>query len=202
MTNQPQMKFGKQSKKQKWVIWLLIAIILLLLVSIGYMWWLLQNCNDTKAALENDKQQLQAQIDTLAQQKAEPVEEPVVVCSDTPTDALKSNIKAALNTKNTAVFTSYVSNPVLFVLAASEKGGDETPDQAAASMEYTHSATGPWDFNLPQTTLDAYDAGFYTNYFDANTYVGRAADGMVTAFDFDCNGKINQIFVAANEDLL
>ncbi len=115
---------------------------------------------------------------------------------------MKENIKAALDTKNTAAFATYTSNPVKFVIAASEKGDSETPEQAALSLEYTHSATGPWNFSLPVATLNGYDAGFYTAYFDANTYVGKATSGMVAAFDFDCTGKISQIFLAADESLL
>ena len=89
------------------------------------------------------------------------------------------------------------------VPVASEFGGNRTPAQAATDLEYTHSATGPWDFNLPAATVDGYDAGFYTDYFDDDTLVGKAASGMVVAFEFNCDGsKISEIFVAADEDLL
>src|SRR5690606_34902417 len=111
-------------------------------------------------------------------------------------------IKAALDTQNTAVFETYTTNPVVYVLAASEYGGDISPTEAATSLEYTHSAAGPWDFNVPAATIAAYDAGYYTDYFDANTYVGRSSDSMVVAFDFACDDKIKQIFVAAHEDIL
>ncbi len=195
-----------QTKKEekggkKWMMWLLILIILLLLGAVGYLWWQLQQCRDSEKQLKKDKQQLQAQVEKLSGKTTAQKTE-AQACNDTPTASMKENIKAALDTKNTAVFSSYTSNPVKFVIAASEKGGDETPDQAALDMEYTHTATGPWDFSLPQATINSYDAGFYTDYFDSNTYVGKAASGMVAAFDFDCNGKIKQIFVAADDDLL
>ena len=52
-------------------------------------------------------------------------------------------------------------------------------------------------------SVDGYDAGFYTDYFDDDTLVGKAASGMVVAFEFNCDGsKISEIFVAADEDLL
>lgn len=200
-TSQPQ---NKRTSKKPWAIWLLVILVLLLIATAGYLWWQLQNATDSKKALEQDKQQLQSQINKLNKANAQKniSKDTDVACNDTPDTLFKENIKAALDTENTAVFATYTSNPVKFVLAASEKGGDETPDEAALSLGYTHSATGPWDFSLPPATIANYDAGFYTDYFDANTYVGKAASGMVAAFDFDCNGKISQIFVAADEDLL
>jgi cytoskeletal protein RodZ len=201
-----QVPASDHATEKKWPWWLLIILVLLLLAVAGYLWWQLRACHTGKKQLEKDKQQLQSQIDKLkkpAVSKAAPEAAALApACNDTPSASLKENIKAALDTKNTAVFTTYTSNPVRFVIAASEKGDNETPDQAAISLEYTHTATGPWDFSLPAAALAHYDAGFYTDYFDANTYVGKAASGMVAAFDLDCNGKIKQIFVAADEDLL
>jgi cytoskeletal protein RodZ len=191
----------KSQKQKKWLMWLLVLLVLLLLGAAGYLWWQLKACQDKETQLKKDKQQLQQQIDELNKNaSSSPAEE--MACNDTPSDSMKENIKAALDSKNTAAFSTYTTNPVKYVLAASELGGDFTPDQAATNLEYTHSATSPWDFNLPPATVSDYDSGFYTDYFDSNTYVGKAASGMVVSFDFDCNGKIKQIFVAADEDLL
>ncbi|HEY5806042.1 MAG TPA: hypothetical protein VIS56_01485 [Candidatus Saccharimonadales bacterium] len=200
---------GGRSVGKKWIMWLLVAVLVLLLAGAGYLWWQLKAEKDAKQKLQKDKQQLQEQIDKLKKSAdksadAAPAEEADAeeVCSDTPTTTMKDNIKAALDSKNTAAFATYTTSPVKYVLAASEFGGDKTPDEAATALEYTHSATGPWDFSLPAPTIAAYDAGFYSDYFDSNTYVGKAASGMVMAFDFDCDGKIKQIFVAADDDLL
>jgi cytoskeletal protein RodZ len=191
-------------KNKKWLMWLLIALVVLLLALGGWLWWQLKAAQAKERQLEKDKQNLQQLVDGLKNKEPKdtaPAEEEQA-CNDTASSTMKENIKAALDTKNTAVFATYVTNPVKYVLAASEYGGDVSPDEAATSLEYTHGATGPWDFNLPAATVDGYDAGFYTDYFDDNTYIGRAASGMVVAFDFDCNGKIKQIFVAGDEDLL
>ncbi len=197
-------KIGPKKKNNAWIKWVLIILALLLLIgAAAYFWWQWQECLKNEEALKKDKQQLQSQIDTLSKAETKKTDTPVATCVDSPSAFYKENIKAALDTKNTAVFATYTTNPVKFVLAASEKGGNETPDEAAQSIEYTHSATGPWDFTLPAATIAQYDAGFYTDYFDANTYIGRAASGMVAAFDFDCStGKISQIFIAADDDLL
>jgi len=206
---QEKMPDGGPSKaKPARSLWMCGAIIVVLLVLIAWLFWQLKDCKNEYQELKKQNTQLQQKIDELQKQKAEQAAAstgsttPTPTCNDTPTQTMKDNIKGALDSKNTAAFSTYTTNPVRYVLAASEHGGDETPAQAATDLEYTHSATGPWDFNLSGTTLSHYDAGFYTDYFDSNTYVGRSADGMVVAFDFNCDGKIKQIFVAANEDLL
>jgi len=185
---------------------LLTAAVVLLLASTGYLWMQLQTANNDKRKLQTEKVALQVIVDKLTAdaKKTSNVAQATqtTTCNDTPTTAMKQNIKAALDSKNTAAFQAYFSNPVTFVIAASEKGGSETATQAAVDMDYANTATGPWDFALPASTLSHYDAGFYTQDFDANTYVGRAASKQVVAFDFDCNGKIKQAFLAASEDLL
>lgn len=205
----PQIqKHNHKKRLVKVFLGVLLGVILCTLI--GWLLWQLQHCRREHATLENQKQQLETKVNELksevaaakAMSAASSPTAPAATCTDTPTAALKENIKAALDTKNTAVFETYTSNPVKYVLAASEYGGNVTPAQAATSLEYTHSATGPWDFSLPAATIAAWDAGFYTDYFDANTYVGRAASGMVVSFDFDCAGKISQIFVAADQDIL
>lgn len=195
---------NKPTKDKKWLTWVLIALLVLLLAGAGYLWWQWQTCKDKEQQLNKDKQQLQQQVDKLKKEAAaSPAEaDTELACNDTPSATMKENIKAALDSKNTAAFSTYVTNPVKYVLAASEYGGDVSPDEAATSLEYTHSATGPWDFNLPAATVAGYSAGGYASYFDANTYVGRASSGMVVSFDFNCDGKIKQIFVVADDGLL
>lgn len=205
--DEPKKDKPDKDKNKKWLMWLLIALVVLMLALAGWLWWQLKASQDKERQLEQDKRNLQELVDGLKDKQAasvQPAEEEAQpqACNDTPSAAMKDNIKAALDSKNTAAFSTYTTDPVKYVLAASEYGGDVSPDEAATSLEYTHGATGPWDFNLPAATVDGYDAGFYTDYFDDNTYVGRAASGMVAAFDFDCNGKIKQIFVAGDEDLL
>ena len=199
---------GGRQRSGKALAWALAVLLVLALAAGGFLGWQLMAAKDKEQQLNQEKQQLQQQIDELKQ--AEGTEETanaagsgnMETCNDTPSGELKANIKAALDSKNTAAFATYVSDPVMYVLAASEYGGNVSPDEAATSLEYTHSATGPWDFELPEATVDGYDAGFYTDYFDENTYVGKAASGMVVAFDFNCDGKISQIFVAADESIL
>lgn len=200
-------KVSKFKGQHKAMMWVLALLVVLLLAGGGYLWWQLQASKDAEQKLQNEKQQLQEQVDKLKKSAAAPAEAAggteLTACTYTPSTTFKDNIKAALDSKNTAAFSTYTTNPVKYILAASEYGGDVTPDEAATSLEYTHSATAPWDFNLPAATIAGYDAGFYTSYFEANTLVGKAASGMVVAFEFNCDGsKISNIFVAADDDLL
>lgn len=195
--------------RKKVLVWLLILILLASNILFAFLWY---RANQKNTDYKKETTKLHKQIDALEKKVAEndmnedeapsDGDEAAEACKDVASASLKANIKAALDTKNTAAFATYTTNPVHYVLAASEYGGDVSSAEAATSLEYTHSATGPWDFNLPAATIAAYDAGFYTNYFNSNTYVGRAASGMVVAFDFNCSDKIKNIFVAADEDLL
>lgn len=198
---QPGMAIRKKQWPMQLAVWLIIVVLLATSGTLAFLWYRAQQqVNDYR----NQQLQLKQQIEELNQKlaaKDAATDDEADACSEEPSSALKANIKAALDTQNTAVFNTYTTNPVLYVLAASEYGGEVSPDEAATSLEYTHSATGPWDFNLPAATIAAYDAGFYTDYFDENTYVGKAASGMVVAFDFACDDKIKQIFVG-HEDLL
>lgn len=201
-------RMSKIKSHNKTMTWVLAAAVVLLLAGAGYLWWQLQSAKKAADQLSKEKQQLQSQVDSLKQEDGDDAgaaaggtEE--TACTYTPGTTLKDNIKAALDTKNTAAFATYVTDPVKYILAASEYGGDVSAAEAATSLEYTHSATAPWDFNLPAATITAYDSGFYTDYFEANTLVGKAASGMVVAFEFNCDGsKITDIFVASDEDIL
>lgn len=185
-----------------------IVLAVMLVASLGLSAWYWQMAEAEKQRLLDEKAQLQMQLDALkAMHDDEQGNDQAGGTSEqancVDTQDLRANIKDALDSKNTAAFATYTLDPVNYVLAASEYGGDVSAAEAATSLEYTHSATGPWDFNLPAATIDAWKAGFYADHFDDETrYIGRAASGMVVSFDFACNGKIQQIFVAASEDLL
>lgn len=194
----PGLKMEKPKKDSKGVLALLLGIIAVLaLAAAGWFWWQWSESQKSNTALNSEKAALQAQVDQL--KKASVAEEAdAAPCTvGTVSAAKKENIKAALDTKNTEPFKTYTTDPVKYTLAASEYSKNVTPDEAAKNIEYTHSATGPWNFDLPKATTDAYLAGDYKTYFTEKTLFGKAASGMVVAFNFDCNDKITQIFVSA-----
>jgi hypothetical protein len=201
--NQPAAKLKKKFGAGAWVTTIL-AVLLVATLAFATWYWLTAEAE--KKGLIDQKAQLQSQLDALVAaggSSEEAAAGDAAPCTYTPSLSFTDNIKAALDSKNTAAFSTYTTNPVTVVLAASEFAEPVDPDAAALQMEYTHSATGPWDFNLPAGTIASYDAGFYTDYFGANTLVGKASSGMVVAFEFNCDGsKINKIFIAADDDLL
>lgn len=198
---------SKPARKQK-AMWLLVVLLVLSLAGNGFLWMQLQKAQKDLRAQRADNQSLQDQVEKLKSQVggedaigqnggAAGIEE--TSCTYTPGNALKDNIIAALDSKNTAAFATYVTDPVMYVLAASEFGGEQSPDGAATALAYTHSATSPWKF------VDAagYSSGDYARYFDKKALAVKSADGMVVAFDFSCDGsKINSIFVAPSEAIL
>lgn len=194
----------KTHQLKKMLAWILVLLLVASTLGFAFLWYKAdQKVTDAQKQKTNLQKQVDALKKELASTKKTPAKEDTdSPCSDTASDSMKANIKAALDTENTAVFSTYTTNPVKYVLAASEYGGDISAAEAATALQYTHGATGPWDFNLPAATIDGYDAGFYTDYFSNKSYVGRAASGMVVSFEFNCDGKIKQIFVAADEDIL
>lgn len=197
-----KMSLHGPDKKGKAAMVASIVLAILLAASVGLLAWVYMQAEADKKKLSDEKAQLQVQIDLLMASASPEASAAPAACNDTPSDSMKANIKDALDSKNTAVFETYVTDPVIFVLAGTEKGGQDSAAEAAQGMSYTHSATGPWDFDLSAETIANYEAGFYRDYFDANTYAGKADSGMVASFDFDCDGKIKQIFISASEDML
>lgn len=192
-----KMEKPKSNNRNLW-LWILGGLLVVALAVAGWLWWQLNDSQKSNASLTSEKADLQKQVDQLkaadASAKKETSTKP---CVGTVSVAKKENIKAALDTKNTEPFKTYTTDPVKYVLAASELAKDMTPDEAAKTIEYTHSATGPWNFDLPKATTDAYLAGDYKSYFTDKTLFGKASSGMVVAFNFDCSDKITQIFVSA-----
>lgn len=117
-------------------------------------------------------------------------------------DSLKENVAAAIESQNTAALEGYLADSVTVVIAASEKGGSVDKTQAISDLNYLKNATSPWDFNLTEATLNAYKNGFYKDYFGDMTIVGKSSDNYVVSFHVDSNGKLDQIFMSVNADLL
>jgi galactitol-specific phosphotransferase system IIB component len=190
---------------------IVIVIIALLLLAVGWLAWQLWICLDHDGKVNTENQQLKAQVGQLKKQLSDtqssasantPAQPAACTTGIAASQSLKDNIEAAITSKNTAALQGYMASSVNVVIAASEKGGSESATAATKDVEYTYSGTAPWDFTLTAVTLNAYRAGFYKQYFPENAYVGRAANNQVVSFGFDCNGKINMIFMAADESLL
>ncbi|HSE60869.1 MAG TPA: hypothetical protein VLA88_01085 [Candidatus Saccharimonadales bacterium] len=207
-STQPLKPTGQQAKRSKPISKILLGIIILLLLIIGWLGWQWWMCIDHDKKTDDEKKQLQSQLEQSKKQlqealKANSTTAPKTAqCANAATQMLAQNIADAISSKNTAALQGYMANSVRVVIAASEKGGDESPADAVKSLEYTQTGLAPWNFSLPSTEIAGYKAGSYKQYFPDNAYVGRSKDNMVVSFGFDCNGKINMVFMAANAELL
>lgn len=187
------------------------VVALILAASTGFLGWQYFKKSDTNkkqvaqiGALQNQLKDIQDQLGDFEDWFGDIDITATPTPSATPTISanLEENIAAAIDTMNTAALEGYMADSVFVVYAASEYAGNKTPAEAVADLDYLSSATGPWDFNLPQATLDAYEAGFYTDYFGDDCVVGQSSDDYVVSFRVNNDGDIDQIFVSASADLL
>ena len=210
-TNEEQHKLeateSKKSDKKKWLI--ILLIILLILAIGGVNWWLTSKCNDEKqqkdaqiSQLEQDKKDLQKQLDEEKAKQASASDSSDETACKTPSSSDVENIKASITSGNTAALEGYMATKVTVILAASEGIGERTPTQAIGDIDSFISDTTSWNFALPAATLNAYSSGFYTKYFPDGAVVGKANNKKVISFSFDCDGKIKTVFLSASSDIL
>lgn len=199
-----------QSNKRRGMLWVLLVIIVILLAAVSYLGWLAWSLNTQNTTLSKDKSSAQNKVTDLtaqlaAAQKASTASVITTPCPCTPiaaSQSLKDNIHDAINSKNTAALQGYMASSVKVVIAASDHSATDTPAQAVSELDYLNSAVSPWNFSIDGATLTSWKSHFYGQYFSGTSYAGRAASDQVVSFDFDCNGKIDQIFMAASSDLL
>lgn len=186
----------------------MIAVIVILLAAVAYLGWLAWSLNNQNGTLTKDKNSAQSKVTDLTKQLADAQKAststatPCTCTAKAPSQSLKDNIHDAISSKNTAALQGYMASSVKVVIAASGHSATDTPAQAVTELDYLSSATSPWDFNISAATLTSWKAHFYGQYFSSTSYAGKAASGQVVSFDFDCDGKISQIFMAASDDLL
>jgi hypothetical protein len=118
-------------------------------------------------------------------------------------DADYENIAASISSGNTAALEGYLSEPVNFIIAASECCGPVTRVEAINGLDYVSGATGPWTYPIGEPTLASYRAGFYVDYFPAGVFVMQSADAdpYVVAFAID-GSTVTGVFVAGGATLL
>lgn len=197
---------NKDNNQQSARKWLKLIVILVWLIVVGVLIWLLVVCRQHKNDLEAENQTLRSKVKDLeakvaVDDDAEDADD-AAACSPTVTDAFKNTIADAVTSRNYAALEGSMADQVTVVYAATEFGGQKTPAEAVSAMDYLNNGTAPWDFDLPEATINGYRAGFYEQYFPANAYVGKSSDDLVVSFGFDDCAKINMIFIAANAETL
>lgn len=202
---QPVMRSGSgRSWKKTLGLTLLAAALLALGAGAGWYY------RDNKASDELSKKD--AQISTLEADKTklskdlEDAQKASGTSTSTetgvaPSAATLDNIKASITSGNTAALEGYMASSVNVILAASEAYGPQTITQAISDLSYVSAGTN-WDWNLPATTLAAYRAGAYKQYFPTTALVGKSSNKYVISFQFNASSKISGIFMTNNASLL
>lgn len=188
-------------------IWYFAAIVVLLMAAgIGAYWWRDQQAKQAQQESQQQIEKLEQEVKQLKEADSSQAEETDGTkdseADSGPNDQDIENIKSAVESGNYAALESLMANPVNFILAATECCGEITPANAVSEMSYASNGTAPWDWNVPEATIDSYRAGFYVDYFPEGVLVGKAANDFIIAFSFSGDGSISQIFMAINEDLL
>jgi hypothetical protein len=112
------------------------------------------------------------------------------------------NLHDSIASGNTAALEGYLSNPVNFIIAASECCEPLTPLQAISGLDYISAAVGPWA-EPSAAQLAQYQAGFYVDYFPAGAYVIQSSDADPYVVSFAITGEqVTGIFIAGAATLL
>jgi cell division protein FtsB len=195
----------KDRRQFKQVLVFLLVLLLLGASTYAGFWYRGQQA-------DKDVKDKQSQIDKLNQEKADLQHQlnEANAEDDTTDEATKTkpsasdleNIQASITSGNTAALEGYMAKKVTVILAASECCGSRTPTQAINDIKYLEGATDPWNFDLPQATLDNYAAGDYAQYFPDDALVGKSANNYVVSFTFDAQGDINGVFMTGNSNVL
>ena len=117
-------------------------------------------------------------------------------------DADYENLHDSISSGNTAALEGYLSNPVNFVIAASECCGPVTPLEAISGLDYISAAIGPWTEPSP-AVLAQYRAGFYVDYFPDGAYVIQSSDADPYVVSFAITGEqVTGVFIGGGASLL
>lgn len=204
---------AKSTRKKK-ILLSLLVLILIAAAAGGAWWWRDKAAKKTEqqqAADISSLQQTNASLKKqLAAEKAKNTKAgagagQTACASKSPGTTTISNIQDSITSGNTAALEGYMAASVNVVTAGSGGSAAKTPTQAVTDItSFISPDTMSWDYNfsLPASILSSYGMGSYGKYFPNTAVVGKATNSKVISFSFDCNGKINTVFMAANETLL
>jgi len=123
----------------------------------------------------------------------EPEPEPGLSAAD------RQNVRDAITSGNTAAIEGYLSDPVRVILMATECCWDISRAEAVAQLSYVTGAPGPWNFDLPASTVAPWHTNTYYGYlFTGDDITGRAADGTIVSFGIE-GGQITKILMGFEE---
>lgn len=182
-----------------------MVLVLMAASAAGAFFWqqaVMKSSNVEKDALQQRVKTLEAQIAEMDKTMAAMGDDMDMTL--VPDKATSDNVKASIETGNTAALLDVFASQVNYAIAATEAQGVHTAEQAVKDLDYLDSATGPWNFDLPQSELDDYaDSIYYGKYFPAkNGMVGKSADGKLVSFIFNSDNKITTLFMSIDADIV
>ncbi len=196
----------------------ILVFVLMIASAAGAYYWRDSTAKDTEKQQSDsalrDKNAIASLTKQLADKTGQIVTDNKVVaddkvvtpCTETaPKASTIENIKASITSGNTAALEGYMASSVNVILAATEAYGSQTPTQAVSDITtFISDDINSWDYNfaLPAATLNAYAQNDYSQYFPTNAIVGKATNDQVISFSFDCNGKIDTVFMSGSSSLL
>jgi len=216
MEYQQPIEPAKTSKPAKSAFGKIILHIFMILIlgggsAAGAYWWRDKTANESKATqeasistLEKAKIDLQKLLDDEIAKNAE-VEPVVCTVGIAPSATVIESIKASITSGNTAALEGYMAASVNTILAATEAYGPQTPAQSVSSIStFITDDINSWDYDfaLSAAIISSYGSGGYEQYFPSDAIVGKSTDGKVISFAFDCDSKIDSVFMAASDELL
>ncbi len=108
----------------------------------------------------------------------------------------------SLQSGNTAAIYDRFSGPVQVIVAASGCCGSLSRDATMEQLAYVEpGTTATWNFTVDESTLAAYRAGFYGQYFPVDALVGVSSSGFVASFLPNADGTIATLFMAMTASL-
>jgi len=115
---------------------------------------------------------------------------PISVITPTvaPQGVDKTNIEAAVKSKNYAALSTYMTNPVSVRIEATECCQPMTPDDAASELKYLDNAKGNWNFNN-EAVITGLEASFPESY--GNAIIGVSSDNYLVGFQLNAQNYIS-----------
>lgn len=208
VTDQKKSKKNIKNPAKKIMLYVLLAVVLVG-ASAGAAYWMRDNSanqfekkqSDEIASLKNIKSSLEKQ---LAEANGGVLPTNPTTCAPVPpSSSAIDNIKASITSGNTAALEGYIAANVTVALVSTAGNNPVSDNAIKAVTSFITSVNTSWDYDfaLPAATINSYKAKF-KDYFPDSAVVGKASNGKVISFIFDCNSKISTIFMANDAALL
>lgn len=197
----------KKRRLLKPVLTALLVLILMGASGAGAYYWRDVTAKDLDKQKSDDIASYQSKITELEKQlsdaKSSNTNESENVCTEVaPNATVQTNIKASITSANTAALDGYMASSVKVVMAGTEGYESQSATQAISDISnFLTDNISSWDYNfaLSAATLANYRQGSYKQYFPSIALIGKATNKQVISFSFDCNGKIDTVFLALDE---